>query len=413
MGMPAANPEFPRLGLQAIPKQRDRESVESAIRNFSIVLGGPVYDLLLRIGVVRTDLPNLMRRIVVLIALTWLPLLLLSLKDGIAFGHQVKVPLLYDFSIYGRFFLGLPLLLFAETVIDPAIRMALQEFLDANIIAGEELPKFEDILRRTQVLRDSAIPEVILLVLAFFPVFLFQHEWMAPVVSNWHTTGRGLTAAGWCFAIFSGAILRFMIYRWMFRYAVWALLLWRIGRLRLVLMPTHPDHAAGLGFLAMSQKHFGVLLCAFACFFAGVVTNGMVFERLPLSSFKMLMIGFVVLSVIIGVLPLTMLAPKLMAIRKEGHLEYGRLAQAYTESFDRKWVHYGGRPPEELLGTSDIQSLADIGNSFGVIEKMRIAPISKRLILQLGAQAALPLVPIIIFGTPTPELVQAIMKMIT
>src|SRR5690349_3662556 len=112
MGMPARNPQLPGPELQAIPKQTQRESVESTVRNFSIVLGGPVYDLLLRFGIVRTDLPNLMRRIVVLIALTWLPLLLLSLKDGIAFGHQVKVPLLYDFSIYGRFFLGLPLLLF-------------------------------------------------------------------------------------------------------------------------------------------------------------------------------------------------------------------------------------------------------------------------------------------------------------
>jgi hypothetical protein len=412
MGMPAANPEFHKPGLQAIPKQRDRESVESAIRNFSLVLGGPVYDFLLRFGIVRTDLPNLMRRIVALIAVTWLPLLLLSLKDGIAFGHQVKIPLLYDFSIYGRFFLGLPLLLYAETVIDPAIRLGLQQFLDARIVPDEELPKFEDVLRRTQRLRDSAIPEVMLLILAFFPVFLFQQEWMAPVVSNWHTDGRGLTAAGWCFAIFSSALLRFMIYRWTFRYIVWSVLVWRIGRLRLVLMPTHPDRAAGLGFLAISQKHFGLLFCALACFFAGVVANGMVFEGVPLISFKFLMLGFVVLSVIIGVLPLTMLTPKLMQVRKEGHLEYGRLAHAYTESFDRKWVHYKERPAEELLGTSDIQSLADIGNSFGVVEKMRIAPISKRLLLQLGAQAAVPLVPVIIFGTPTPELVEAITKMI-
>lgn len=412
MGMPAANPEFPKPGLQPIPIQTARESVESTVKNFSIVLGGFVYDLLLRFGIVRIGLPNPLRRIIAAVALTWLPLLLLSLKDGIAFGHQVKVPLLYDFSIYGRFFLGLPLLLYAETVIDPAIRLALQEFLDARIVPDGELPKFEDVLRRTQRLRDSRIPEVILLISAFFPVFLFRQEWVAPVVSNWHTIGRGLTAAGWCFAIFSSALLRFLIYRWLFRYIVWAVLLWRIGRLRLVLMPTHPDHAAGLGFLTMSQKHFGILFCALACVFAGVVANGIVHEGSPLSSFKMLMIGFVVLSVIIGLLPLTMLAPKLMQVRKEGHLEYGRLAHAYTKSFDRKWVHYAERPPEELLGSSDIQSLADIGNSFGFVESMRIAPINKRLMLQLGAQAALPLIPLIIFGTPTGELVRAIMKMV-
>src|SRR5215467_3632472 len=97
--------------------------------DFSIVVGGPVYDFLLRVGLVRIGLPNILRRIAALVALTWLPLLLLSLKDGFAFGHQVRIPLLYDFSMYGRFLLGLPLLMLAEIVIDPTIRRSVQEFV--------------------------------------------------------------------------------------------------------------------------------------------------------------------------------------------------------------------------------------------------------------------------------------------
>jgi hypothetical protein len=408
--LPESRPtlEPPRIARD----QSEREIAESSVANFSIVVGGPIYDSLRRIGLLRQSLPNISRRIVALTAITWLPLLLLSLKEGLAFGYRVRIPFLYDFSMYGRFLLGLPLLLLAELLIDPAIRQALGEFVDAGLMPDQELPAFENVLLGAQRLRDSWIPEGILLVLAFFPVFIWQHEWAAGAVSSWHTTAKGLTVAGWWYAAFSTPLLRFIVYRWAFRYTVWSILLWRISRLDLTLMPTHPDHAAGVNFLAMTQKHFGILLCALGCAFAGRVANTMLFEGAPLTSFKSLMAGFVVLSLIVGLLPLTLLIPKLKKVRKAGLLAYGRFANSYTELFDRKWVHYVEKPSEHLLGTGDIQSLADLGSSFALIEGMRIAPISRKLVVQLGAWAAAPLVPLIILGTPLPELMHTLMKMV-
>ena len=198
----------------------------------------------------------------------------------------------------------------------------------------------------------------------------------------------------------------------MFRYLLWPLLLWQISRLQLTLMPTHPDRAAGLNFLSMTQKHFGILGCALGCSVAGRVANMMLFEGAPLASFKSPLVGFVALSVILGWLPLALWSPKLKKVRKEGLLEYGRFAKTYTESFDRKWVHCAARPSEPMLGTADLQSLADLGNSFSFIEKMRKAPISRKLVQQLAGWTANPLVPIIILGTPTPQLVHAVMKLI-
>jgi len=179
--------------------------------------------------------------------------------------------------MYGRFLLALPLPLLGDIMIDPAIRLAVAEFLNASLIPDQELPKVENILQRMLRLRDAWIPEIILFALAFFPVFLFQHEWGAGAVSSWHTTAKGLTGAGWWYAVFSGPFLRFVIYRWAFRYFIWSALLGRIGRLHLTLMPTHPDHAAGLNFLGLAQKHFGVL-CALGCAFAGREANSRLFE---------------------------------------------------------------------------------------------------------------------------------------
>src|ERR1700758_4385504 len=110
METPAKNLQVPRF----LGDPNARETAESAVRNFSIVVGGPVYDLLLHFHLVRQTLPNVWRRIAALLAITWLPLLLLSLREGLAFGHQVRISFLYDCAMYGRLLLGLPLLLYAE-----------------------------------------------------------------------------------------------------------------------------------------------------------------------------------------------------------------------------------------------------------------------------------------------------------
>jgi hypothetical protein len=391
---------------------RTGQNAGSIIENFSIVVGGPVYDLLLRAGLLRFGLPNIMRRVVALVAITWLPLLVLALKEGVAFGHRVMVPLLYDYATYGRFLVGLPLLMLAEAVIDPAIQRSVHEFVSAGIVPESEVPGFEQVLRRTQRLRDAAIPEIVLLALAFFPVFVFQHEWAAGSIASWHTDAEGLTTAGWWYAAFSAPLMRFILYRWAYRYFIWTILLVRISRLRLILMPTHPDHAAGLDFLSFTQRRFGILFCATGCSIAGRIANAMVFEGATLKSYQFPMVGFVVLSLMVGVLPLTVWAPRLSKVRRMGLLEYGRLAKRYTESFDQKWVHPEAPPTEALLGTGDIQSLADLGNSYGMVQSMAIVPITKRLIMQLAVQAALPLVPVIILGTPTTQLINVVLKMV-
>jgi hypothetical protein len=385
---------------------------KAAARHFSIAVGGPVYDFLLRIGLIRRGLPNVRPRILAFVVLTWLPLLVLSLKDGLALDDKVIIPLLLDFSTYGRLLLALPLLLIAEVVIDPGIRSAVEEFVEEGIVPEKELPAFEAVLHRVQGWRDSAVPELILLALAFFPVFLFQHEWKPGIVSTWHSTATGFTTAGWWYVAFSAPLFRFILYRWIFRYFIWGLLLFRISRLRLRLLPTHPDRLAGLEFLSRVQARFGILLCALGCAFAGNVANRVIHEGSSLTSFKVLVPVFLVLSVIVGVCPLVLWSPRMARVRRNGLEEYGRLGSRYTDAFDRKWVHFTEPPSEQLLGTADIQSLADLGNSYEVIAEMSIMPITKKLAVQLAALAALPLLPVAIYATPTATLVKAIMKMI-
>ena len=370
IGTGARNPDFysqsrPKLEASvSSPSADEREIALSTVSDFSIVFGGPLYDFLQRHRILQLGFPdifNIFTRIVVLVALTWLPLLLFSLRDGLAFGKRVRIPFLHDFAVNGKFLIGLPLLLLADLVIDPAVRRGLAEFVNACLVPNQELPAFARILTKVRRWRDSWIPEAIVLLLAFFPLFRFEHEWMAGAVSSWHTRIGGLTAAGWWIASLSTPLFRYLVYRWGFRYFLWGALLWQINHLNLSLIPTHPDHAAGLNFLGLAQTRFGILLCAVGCGFACHLANRIAFEGISVGSQKFVIAGFIVLLLIMGLLPLLLLAPKLLKVRRTGLLEYGRLASSYTASFHRKWVSNIEAPKEPLLGTSDIQSLADVG----------------------------------------------------
>ncbi len=63
------------------------------LSDFSLVLGGPLFQLLVRSRLATPALELMKRRIVFFSMFTWLPLLLLSLVDGKALGgRRTAVP---------------------------------------------------------------------------------------------------------------------------------------------------------------------------------------------------------------------------------------------------------------------------------------------------------------------------------
>ena len=132
----------------------------------------------------------------------------------------------------------------------------------------------------------------------------------------------------------------------------------------LSLLPTHPDRVAGLGFLSNTVYGFGVLVVAHGTLLAGALASRIFFAGAKLLDFKgelALMAAFLALLVF-G--PLVVFMPKLAQTRREGVREYGMLAERYVREFDRKWLQGGAPAGEALIGSSDIQSLADMANSF-------------------------------------------------
>jgi hypothetical protein len=193
--------------------------------------------------------------------------------------------------------------------------------------------------------------------------------------------------------------------RWYFRLFVWARFLWQSSRLELNLIPTHPDRAAGLGFLAMSSAAFAPLLLAHGAMFAGLMANPIFFAGAKLTDFKMVIIGGVAILLLVVLGPLLAFSPRLMRAKRTGLREYGILASRYVSEFDLKWVRGGATDDEPLVGSGDIQSLADLGNSFQVIREIKPFPFGKEAVIQLVVITVLPVLPLVLTMVPLEELI--------
>jgi hypothetical protein len=198
--------------------------------------------------------------------------------------------------------------------------------------------------------------------------------------------------------------------RWIFRLILWFGFLWRVSRLDLQLVPTHPDLCGGLGFLSNTVYGFVPLLLALGVLFSGSVANWILYEGGKLLEYRLEILAVVALGILQVCGPLLVFAPSLSAARRKGLAEYGTLAQQYVREFDQKWIRDGAPVGEPLVGSADIQSLADLHNSFDVIRNMRLVPFSKEMILQLAIITLIPFLPLTLTMFSFEELIDRLLK---
>jgi hypothetical protein len=95
-----------------------------------------------------------------------------------------------------------------------------------------------------------------------------------------------------------------------------------------------------------------------------------------------------------------------------GLREYGALAQRYVRQFDSKWLRGSTSPEEPFLGSADIQSLADLSNSFEIVKSMNLVPFTKETVLQVGVMAVVPIAPLVLTLIPLEELLKKLFSIL-
>ncbi len=384
--------------------------------DFSLVLGGPLYQMYLRSRLLKPPAELAGRRVVVFVALTWLPLVALALASGTAWSG-VQVPFLLDVDVHVRFLLGLPLLIAAEVLVHRRLRVTVRQFVERGIVTAEHEAAFRRIIDSTMRLRNSALIEVALLVAAFTLGYVIWRGTTALRVDTWYAaTGadgvQHLTVAGWWYAFISLNVFRFMILRWYFRLILWYIFLWRVARLPLRLNALHPDASGGLGFLGNSPFALLPLLLAHTTTLAGVIGGRLWHEGMKLTEFQLEIGGSVELLMSAALLPLTFFMFQIARAKRDASREYGVMAMRYVDEFRAKWLGKRGPAGEPLLGSADFQSLADLAGGNDPVRKTGFFPIGRQSVVTLGILIALPFTPLLLTLIPFEELVERVVRKI-
>jgi hypothetical protein len=376
---------------------------------FSICRGGPVYDLGRVFGLPR-NAGALVRLGLALAVLTWFPLFVLTIVEG-ALHQGPRIPFWHSVGTHVRLLLAIPLFFFAESVFDTRVADVLRRMLQIGLVLPRDQPKLAAAVRQAIRSRDSWLIEAAIAVLTMALIWAGLRTDLPLDISSWRTdTGGRSTLAGWWYSLVSIPVFQFLFWRWCCRLLIWWRLLWRISRLDLQLIPTHPDGAGGLAMLGVVHVDLSPFALAACAVLSASYAEQMLFAGAEPAAFAVPLTAAVLGTTFTLIAPLVFFIPKLVDAKQRALLEYGTLAARYTRAFAAKWLPTDPPPDEPLLGTPDLQSLADLGSSFDLIRQMTIVPIARYQILLIAAAAALPFAPLIFVVIPLDQLIMDSMR---
>lgn len=233
------------------------KSVDNFLRDspdFSLVMGGPIFQFLRRSHLSDDTLGHVKQRIFVISLFCWLPLLVLSALEGKLLGG-IAVPFLLDIEVHVRFLVVIPLLIGAELVVHRRMLFLVKQFLERRLIPESAMTQFETAIAAVFRLRNSVMAEVLLFAFVYVVgILIIWRHYIALDTATWYATpsieGSKLSLAGMWFGYISLPLFQFLLCRWYFRITIWIRFLWQVSRIELSLVPTHPDRVGGLGFLS-------------------------------------------------------------------------------------------------------------------------------------------------------------------
>jgi len=385
---------------------------EHDIPDLSIV-DGPTHKLLSRIT--RRSSDRTIKIIAVGAAvICWVPLAVLSIAAGTAWGDRVTITFFSDLPAYARFLIAVPVMIFTESIIGPRLSAVAAHFMRSGRIAPEDREKYVAAIEEAIRLRDSKWGIAGVIVLAY-ALTISGRIIFTPSVSHWLRetgTGTGFPPAMYWYALVSVPIFQFLLIRWLMRLAVWTRFLYRISKLKLKLQPTHPDRAGGIAFIGDNQRLFAFVVFALGVVAGALSANEILYQGRPIETIHVPAVILACLFSLIVQLPCLFFFSMLRKTKIRGLFQYGDLALKYTSDFDRKWVRGKDDKGEEILGTGDIQSLADLGNSFLIINEMKLLPVTLRGALLIVAAFLIPILPVYLTVMPLREILTTLLKLL-
>jgi len=372
----------------------------------------PPYHLESSLGLIRAGHLHVVRRAILAVAIAWLPLALLTLVRGDFMRADHANAFILDIGCYARYLITLPLLVLAEALCAPRLTAIAWQFITAGLIAEADRPAYEQAVASTRRLLQSRIVEFVTFILAYALVVSVIVSKPDAALPLWHGVIWGdrivPTPAGWWGLLVSLPLLFLLLLGWVWRVGLWARFLWLMNRIELRLVPSHPDGAGGLGFLATSLEAFLPLSFAFGVLAAGPVLNLVVHRGASPTQFRFQAVGVAVFAVVLFAIPLLVFMRRLLDAHQRGVLSYGELTHRAGHLFEREWLAARQVIDEQTLRAPEFAATNNLYSIAAKAIQMRRVPFDTRSIAVLGGAALVPFLPAELLRLPLDVVLQKV-----
>lgn len=334
-------------------------------------------------------------RILIMLGIAWLPLVLLTLIDGTLVSADMTIPFVKDVVPYVRGLIVIPMFVMADNIIEPMMNRIERYLRSSGVVPEMEQANLDCTLSTIAYLINARWMQVILAVLAIFISWMLQADyvemWNEKGVTSWalELEGDGVdeTLAGTWFLLVTSPMVSFLLYRWIWRYIVWSIFLYRVSRMKLELYASHTDLAGGLGMIGAGQSLFGIVFLIMASLVSSELASNVLYEGEKLVDVKLLVLVYIVASIIVIALPLLFFTKKLFNLKRIALAEYGELQHQISRDFHHHWIKDESK---KLVDSMQPSAMADYSAVYEIVSSMRVVPLNPKAILFLVGMLLLP-----------------------
>jgi hypothetical protein len=352
------------------------------------------------------------RRAVFLALMTWLPIVLWAAATGRLWNDTTGEQLLQHYGVHVRCLVVIPLFVLAEGALHKVSRFIVSQLIGGGLIGATARDRFDTLLRNMRRLRDTSAPWIFVLGAAIAWSLAdnpsLREDAMAWAVGPDGTLGFG----GWWSAYVVRPIFLALLLGWLWRILLVACWFWRLGRLDLSLVPTHPDRTGGLAFVEKLPGAFAMVAFALSAMIASRWAHEIVHHAATLDSFKAPAAAFVVLWSLFMLLPLLALAPALIAARGRAIPAYAALVGEQGRLVHRRWILREPVDDAPILDAPEIGPVADAATMYDAVKRIRVVPIGKGAIVSVLVPIALPLIMVAALQIPLKNLLLTLAKVL-
>jgi hypothetical protein len=361
-------------------------------------------------GLVPAGELGLARRAIFLALLTWLPIAVWAALTGHFLTPSAGEPLLQHYGVHVRCLVAIPLLVLAEGFVHRAAIQIVPQFLASGVVPPERLAQFEAVLRDLRRLRSSTMPWIFMIGLTLAWSIVDHPDPHADSMAWALERDGSLGFGGWWMVYVARPIFVALLLGWLWRLLLVTICFWRVGKLGLSLVPTHPDRVGGLAFVERLPGAFAPVTLAVAAVICSRWAHELVYHDAVLRSFIVPVATFSVLWTVLLLLPLLALAPVLMRARKESLRAYATLVGNQGRLVHRRWILGESVGDEALLDAPEIGPVADAAALYDAVKRMQIAPIGIGSLVAILLPFAVPVLAITLLRVPLKEVLNALLK---